>query len=463
MSGRLGVLALGRATFDVPFAEAVTAQAFASLDRLGIDVVGPRELLLDADATDRAGAAIAEATIDLLLVLQVTFTDAAAIVRLAQIIDAPLALWAFPEPRNGGRLRLNSLCGLNLAAHALGRIGRTPRHLYMQPDAADAETRLRALLEAGPLGSPPQASTIPPPREPAAAAAALRGLRLGVLGHPPDGFDTCRFNPTALRERLGVAVEPIELETVFERARGIGEDRVDRLATRAERELVGLDAVERAATRKSLGLYAAMRDLAAEHGLAGLAVRCWPETFTEHGCAACRPMAMLGEEGIPCACEADVLGEITSLLLQEIAREPAWLVDLVDLDPSDDTGVVWHCGLAPLSMARAEPPPRADIHSNRRLPLLAAFPLRPGRVTLARVSQAGGELRLVVAGGEVTEAPASFSGTCGVVRFDAPADLLLGRIVGLGLEHHLSIAYGDHRQHLRELAGTLALPLVELT
>ena len=81
------------------------------------------------------------------------------------------------------------------------------------------------------------------------------------------------------------------------------------------------------------------------------AIRCWPETFTEYGGAVCGPASMLGEKKIPCACEADVYGAVTQLLLQETAQSPVFLVDLVDMDAADNTGVVWHCGQAPASMA----------------------------------------------------------------------------------------------------------------
>jgi L-fucose isomerase-like protein len=155
-------------------------------------------------------------------------------------------------------------------------------------------------------------------------------------------------------------------------------------------------------------------------------------------------------------------GTLTSLLLQALAAEPAWLVDLVDLDPADGTGVVWHCGLAPATMCDPAAKPRADIHSNRRLPLLAAFPLKPGRVTLARLSRARNEPKLVLLGGEVVSASPSFSGTSGVVRFDRPPAEVLDGVVGLGLEHHLSLVYGEHRPALRAAAWRLGLPAVEL-
>ncbi|MFM8846414.1 MAG: fucose isomerase, partial [Gammaproteobacteria bacterium] len=131
-----GVAALARPTFDVPFAEDMKNRAFAALEAAGIRTVGPRTLLFDRDAAERAMAEInAAGPIDLLLILQVTFTDATMTVKLAREARTPLAIWAVPEPRIGGRLRLNAYCGLKLAAHARGRAGVAQGSLYAETSA----------------------------------------------------------------------------------------------------------------------------------------------------------------------------------------------------------------------------------------------------------------------------------------------------------------------------------------
>src|SRR5512137_2997765 len=80
-----GVAALARPTFDVPFAEEMKDHAFAALAAAGIRAVGPRELLFDRDAAERALAEIrASGPIDLLLILQITFTDATMTVKIAR-------------------------------------------------------------------------------------------------------------------------------------------------------------------------------------------------------------------------------------------------------------------------------------------------------------------------------------------------------------------------------------------
>jgi L-fucose isomerase-like protein len=463
-------MALARATFDVAYAEETASRAFGTLDALGAEIVGPRSLLFEEDAARRALSELKGKRLDLMLILQVTFTDAGMARRIAEEIEAPLAFWAFPEPRTGGRLRLNSLCGVNLAVHALARGARGYGWVHSAPDAPQTASRIRRLLEVAPQAPPPPESVAireaPTPATLSTQAeeilVQLTGARVGVVGEPPDGFDTCSFDEGVLEELLGVRLEYVSLEEVFRAARAQSPRGVTEMHSRVEAELAGTRELDPAALERSLRVFGAFSDLVRDRGFSALAVRCWPEFFTEYGCAACGPMAMTTEGGVPCACEADVYGAVTSLLLQAITATPPFMADLVDVDEEGDSAVLWHCGLAPVSMADPDQRPRAGIHSNRRMPLLGEFALAPGRVTLARLSQSRGLLRLVVAGGEMLKAPQSFSGTSGVVRFDRPVGEVLERILAEGIEHHYSLAYGECRAVLRAIARRLSLPLVEL-
>ncbi|MCJ7780680.1 MAG: fucose isomerase, partial [Acidimicrobiia bacterium] len=102
------------------------------------------------------------------------------------------------------------------------------------------------------------------------------------------------------------------------------------------------------------------------------------------------------------------------------------------------------------------------VHSNRNMPLLNEFALRPGRVTLARLSQAGGAHSLVIGGGTMLDAPLAFSGTAGVVEFDRPAPEVTATIMREGLEHHFGIVYGEYREELEALAECWRIPVVDL-
>ena len=441
---RIGILPLGRPTFDVPYAEEALARMLAALDAWaaagGHEVVGARALVMGqaADALD------AVAGVDALLVLQATFTDAAFALRAVAGHRGRVAVWAAREPRAGGRLRLNAFCGLNLLSHALGLERRAFAWAY--GDDAD----LDALL-AGPLPAPVEgrAADAPPRRVPA--------LRIGRIGEHPEGFATCAYDAGALRALAGAEVEVMDLRALFERARAMDEVAVAPFAAKA-RGLRGVGALDPGEVDRSLRLGAALDAIRAERGLDAVAIRCWPETFTEYGGAVCGPVSMLAQARVPCACEADVYGAVTQAILQDVAGAPVFLADLVDVD--DETGVVWHCGQAPESMAAA--PPAATVHTNRRQALLYEFALRPGRMTLFRLSQARGRHQVVVATGAVTDAPMAFTGTSGTVRFDRPAARVASDVMASGLEHHMALAYGDHADALRGVAAGLGVDVLEL-
>ncbi|MGB8326011.1 MAG: hypothetical protein WCE48_00375, partial [Steroidobacteraceae bacterium] len=293
--------------------------------------------------------------------------------------------------------------------------------------------------------------------------ARLRGSRIAVIGEHPAGFDTCEYDSELLRRLVGMDVTTLPLAHLFAQARAADAGRVADAKAAAAQSLEGLDRVDAAQLDRSFRVFCALEDVQAESGACGLAVRCWPEMFTEYGCAACGPMAMMNEKRVPAACEADVNGSITQLLLQELAAEPAWMADLVDISAADDTAVLWHCGLAPLSMRDPASAARATVHTNRRMPLLHEFSIKPGRITLARLSRARNQVKLMIAGATVIRAPMAFTGCSGTVRFDRAAREVGETIMSEALEHHFALAYGDHKPALRAIAARWGLPVLELS
>jgi L-fucose isomerase-like protein len=442
---QIGLIPLARTTFDIDLARDVLACAQNELRAAGFTLHGPNSLITNVEELAQTAEHLSTLSLDLALILQTTFADSSMVIQLASVIDTPLLLWAIPEAHTGGRLRLNSLCGVNLAAHALKRIGVQYNTLYAQPGDPEVPTTARTLALAG------------------RTRRLLHQAKIGRIGEHPAGLDTCKFDTKSLREHFGVEVVQIDLETVFNGARTVDDNAVDDLLAQLNSELDDVNTLDPQATRKSLASYLTMQNLIQNQGLHGLAVRCWPEFFTDLGCAACAPMSMLSDQGYPCSCEADVNGTLTQMILQSISQEPAFGTDMVSIDDGRDALVLWHCGLAPLSMANPQERPRATIHSNRNLPLLFEFTLKPGPVTVARLSESTREYRLVLGRGEIIHGPRSFSGTSGLLKFDRPAREVMDVILNEGLEHHISITYGDYMDVLIAFSQLLNIPILRLT
>ncbi len=440
----VALVPIARTTFDMALAEEITAQVRTQLDQTGLSITGTDALITTMDEIQTVAANLAAAPPDLLLVLQSSFADSTMLMELAKMANAPLLMWAVPEAHTGGRLRLNSLCGINLGGHALTRAGHQYDTIYAAPDDPAAVEKIQAMALAGQV------------------RRRLHGARLGRLGEHPDGFDTCQFDADNLKNIFGLEVHQLKLAQFFEQVKATEPRAIDAVIQDLGQTLPNLPKLNQPATRGTLGTYVTLRNIAQQEQLDGFAMRCWPEFFTELGCAACGAMSLLSNNHTPCSCEVDVNGTITQLILQWMSGEPAFGSDLVSVDEKNDAIVLWHCGLAPQSMANPDAEQRGTIHSNRKLPLLMEFPLKPGRVTIARLSEATGKLRLVVGGGQMLQAPPSFSGTSGTLKFDRPAGDVLNTILSEGLEHHLSITYGDYVPALLALAKMLNIPVLRL-
>ena len=458
----IGILPLGRPTFDVPYAEEQLRLMLELLDLTGEEICGPRELLFDEMSTQAAIEGLKSQSIDQLLILQVTFTDASMTVAAANAVDQPISIWAVPEPRSGGRLRLNAFCGLNLASHALSLNGRAFSSLYKSPSQASV-TDLEGLFAGKDLVERKDATDVPNSSpEGEAIAQSLRGKRIGRIGEHPVGFDTCAYEPKKIEELAGVQVDALQLDDLFERAKSAPNDNVEQLRAVLDTQVPDAEDVDQVQLDRSLRLKLGLDQIKTEGHYDAFALRCWPEVFTEYGGAMCGPAGMQSEAKVPCACEADVYGALTQMVLQAASNQPVFLTDLVDMDKEDNSGVVWHCGQAPLSMCDETVQATATVHTNRKQPLLYQFPLKPGAVTMVRISQSYNQPKMILAYGEVLRRPMAYTGTSGVVRFTRSANDVLTDILASGLEHHMALTYGDHRNALRATAGAMGLPLLEI-
>lgn len=463
------VVALARPTFDVAYAADQVDAAHSLLDEVGVARQGPREIVMTIDHLDELIDGVDLADVTVVVVLQATFSDASLIVRVWERTRLPLVVWSFPEPRTGLRLRLNSLCGANLAAFSLRRRDAHVCFVHAPADG-DGVRRVLGAVERVDLPCAPVDIRPPGPAEPTRLGKAtavrvidrLSGARVGVVGDAPDGFEPCEYAAAGLSAVTGAVAERIELATLFDTA-----DSTDAATTACTRQRVEAaieitDAAENRGLTQSLQLYDGLRSLVDDHGWAAVATRCWPECMTDYGGAVCAPQAMLAREGVPAACEADVYGALTSLILQEAAGSTPFLADLVDVDHSDNTSVFWHCGVAASDLAEPGAPIQGVLHPNRGRALLHQFALKSGRVTVARLSQARGELSMVIGSGEMLRRPRAFAGTCGVLHWDEPAVDVLETIFEHGIEHHYGIVYGEHREALVALAAHWHIPVIRL-
>jgi L-fucose isomerase-like protein len=211
---------------------------------------------------------------------------------------------------------------------------------------------------------------------------------------------------------------------------------------------VGAVRCTREAGLTSLRAYLAMQELVEEQGLAGLAVGCYPRLMG----VVCLAASLLGEEGVPVACEGDVNGAVAMLILTHLAHAPVHNTDMLDPIPAEDAIVFGHCGSGGFSLATS---PAAVTLAPVRLMdrgVCCLFTARPGPVTLLNLVPALGGYRLGVLYGEALPTGMVFPGNPLKVRFGVGYAQVLEWIAAQGLGHHWMAAYGDCRRPVRDLA-----------
>ena len=457
----IGYLALARETFDVEYAESKFKIAKSLLLSLSPDAIGYENLITNDEDADSALSFFNSNDFEKIFLFQTTFTDAKFLLNFAISIQKPICIVSFPEPRTGGRLRLNSICGLNLAMHSLIKNDITPDFVIMEEDDKANEMSFSNFIESQNESNKIAWDIATIANINADFDYSIDKQTIGIIGTRPEGFDTCDYDSNEVTSKLNVSLVDLELEDLFDEAKDIEVETIVKTKSTVSSYLAGTEELVQEEFDKSLSIFHGLENLKDKHNLDAFAIRCWPETFTEYGCASCGPMAMMNEKKVSCACEADVLGGISCNILNQMNNNPSLLVDIVDVDKSDNSLVFWHCGLAPISMAK-EGTARSGIHSNRKKPLLHDFSLKEGEITIFRVSKARGRLQFFVMKGQVLDRPNSFSGTSGVINLGENSAHKLEQMFKGGLEHHVAFTYGDISDKLIHFGQQMDIPTYTL-
>lgn len=467
---KCAVVPVARPTFDTQKAAALTDQAFALLNEVGFSVNGSTTLVMTPDDLAAARAELIDDA-DIYILLQSSFSDASPAVALLSEKTAPVLLWSVREPgKVGERLLLNSMCGSNLAAHALLHAGKKIYHLHGNPDEAQTRQSLQNII-AGKLPEvvePKMMSETPLADEAQVDSIlkSIRGTKIGAIGDAPPGFTPCVYDANQLQKLFGIEVEPLTVDEIFARIAAADNDDVAAEYAAAVAAQPSLGSVNKEEATKVSATTVVLDDWKTKSELAAIAVRCWPEFPTQLGACPCGALGRMADRGTATACERDVLGAVTMLLMEKLGAGTTYLVDVVDQDPTQNLIRLWHCGAAATSLAANPADATQFTHCNRKLGVAGNFPLKTGPVVVARLDQDVDPnnptgLRLIVSNGESIPAENQFQGNTATVKMEISAEAFVNGLITRGFPHHLVMAWTDIRPQLRQMAKLLSIPLIE--
>jgi len=452
----LGFIPANRGFFSIELAAKMRQSTLDVMARLGIEAVSPTPEQTKAGCVENREEAqicaelFREAGVQGIVIGAVNFGDeqaAAAAVREAGL-GVPVLIFGCQEEEVLRRCtpRRDAFCGLLSIGDALRQIG-VPYSIGQRPICFPTDDSFSRDLDWF--------------VRVCRVVNGVSGGRYAQIGARPEGFWTCRYSEREL-QAIGATTVVADLSEAIAGANAIASDdpqvrnTLDQIRTYADTSAITPEALDRMARFE---VY--LRRFREEHDIDAFAIQCWNSIQKNYGICTCSTMSRLGDDGIPCACEVDVLGAVSMHALQLASGTPAALADWNNLHNTDEElANIWHCGVFPKSFAQSHPTMGCNdilcgsgACTRDQGQGVLSFRMRPGPLTLFRIGEDAGEpLKALVAQGVVEDNEAETFGAYGWCRI--PNLQRLYRDVLLNHSpHHVAITQGHVGNVLWEAFG----------
>jgi len=466
---RVGVFGIGLAAYWPQFdgllerLEGYQQGVEAQLEAMGAEVVSAG-LVDTAQAARQAGAMLAEACVDLVMLYTATYATSSQVLPVVQTVNAPLVILNLQPTRTldyeamttGEWLANCSACCVPEIAGAFTR-ARIPYRTVTGTllDGDPAWERLREWLDA------------------TRAVHSLRTARIGFLGHTYPGMLDMYSDFTQVHAQTGAHVEVLEIDDLVERVESADPAAIERKGEEIRQTFeladAGIDPIAAEITpeifewsaRVAVGLDRLTEDFEldaltyyyrgaggniAERVAAGLIVG----------------NSLLTARGVPASGEGDLKTNIGMLLLDRLGAGGSY-TEFYALDFDDEFVLMGHDGPGHLAIAEGRPVARALklYHGKAGAGLSIEMKVRLGPVTILGVTQtADGRLKLIAAEGESIAGPTFRIGnTNSRIRFRSGPTAFFDAWCAEGPTHHVALGVGHQVSRVRKVADLLGLEL----
>ena len=416
---KLGVVCLARKTFDYVAAQEIYSGKLGELrSRSDIEVVAEEKLVIEVDDAKTAAKKLLAEDVDGFVCISGTFHLGHLVLEINKTLGKPILLWGLNElPYNGGKIRLNSVCGVNLNASNLFKSGFKSYQTVIGDDID--EDWIDAIR----------------------IVACYKNSHVGIAGYRADGFFNLGVYDLNVYKELGILIDHFELADIFNvevDEKAVGERRAQLLDVF---DVTGISEEQLLLVAK---LSAKLKVFIEAKKLDALAIRCWPEFAGEYGISPCAAMSLLQSEDYILGCEGDLEGALSMLAHRAIGGQTPYLFDFSQVNFEEDYALLWHCGVAPCNLCDDKCVCSLDTYFAGGKGVTADFVLQSGEISIFRIDSAGQDVRVFVQKGKAVPMHKELRGTYAKAVFTEGVESVLDKIVSTGVAHHASLVYGDY-------------------
>jgi hypothetical protein len=370
-------------------------------------------------------------------------------------LDARLGIWTVPEgpPTSEGGLPLNSFTAANMYNSIIRRrlsdYDRPVKWFFGHPGQKLFDDRLMVTVQA------------------LRALINLPDRKIALIGGVAPSFDNLIIDDSLLQERLGISVLHIEMDELLKRTQSVEESDAVQAAQEIQSTATVIDPKYSDFLLRSGRVFQAVSQMAEEYAFDGVGLSCWPRFQSNYQLAVCSVMGHLNGAGLIAACEGDVTSAVSMLMLYFMTNgDTVTLMDMVSMDDTDDSALLWHCG--PTS------PKLADDHGTIMQPLWLFdgvdgtrtglhndLVLKPGKGTVLGFTT--DFAKMLVLEGVIDNQKPSYMGSRGWLtevhmnneKITIPA--LIQTLMVSGFQHHYPFAYGSLGEAGLELCSWIGI------
>lgn len=417
------------------------------------------EDLVEDVETAREEAKKLDREVDCFLFYMPDWTFPNLIVNAAKAGKDPFLLYSPTDPSHAG------LVAMIAAAGSLDQMGMENVRIW------------------GPLGEEETLEKITKHIKVASTINNLKSVTLGLFGGRTMGMYTASADPSQIQSIFGVDIKHFDQLEIIKKSKEIPEDRIKNGMEWFEKNSNGINFDRKALTpgvfKKQISSYLAAKEIIEEENLDSLAIKCHPE-LSEGYCTQCLTAALMNDpqdwEGekkmIPTACEADVDGALTMIILQHLSGTPVLFFDIRNITPSENLLTFTNCGAQSLWFAGKH----KDISKNLKNVTLHPqifeaggasykYQCRPGEITLARLVRQNRKYVMQIATGKLIEKPEEemkksvYEWPQGFVKFENDPSKIIESIGS----NHMHAVYGNFKEELTEISKLIGIKTETLT
>lgn len=460
MTDNSGCLRIGYAATGDPLGwmRSLDTQMAAAIRHLNCELIQSSWMIDTVESAARAVRELQANQVDLILLRCNALAGDGEIATTFVKSGIPLAVWCVPEPTREGNLYLNSMTCANLymsvANSNLRELDAKVKWLYGVPDDPLFYRRLDVTVRA------------------LRAMKRIKGARIAQIGGSASGFINMEYDKAAYEKKLGCEIITQGLDAIYDLAKAMSEREVAEELARISGVPIA-ETVRPAEMNASARVILALRKYQRENGIDAMAVSCWPGFQDEMGISACMAYGQLNDAGTICACEGDVPGAISMLLLDALSDRHPMIMDMVAMDAAEDAIAFWHCGMGMPSYADEKGfsfikyPAYPEIMDQPGVSVDMKFAPQPA--TIARIGGFGAE-SVLISEADIVEGPdRSYTGARGWFRNFRMAGQKLrvvdfwNTVCSCGNAHHYVITSGHVGDACMEFAHRMQIRPVERT